>query len=149
MANQVERAAGSIYDLGYRHYEGPRLGRWHAVTSLYTHSLRGVFGLGRHHSSKVIPFGLAVIALLPAVVQVGFVALAEEAKDILRPDDYYEFIQWPMALFVAAAGPFALLFACPPALRLRLGKSGLSGDCSAHPHARAAGDGVPGGRPGR
>jgi ABC-2 type transport system permease protein len=105
MARPVEQAAGSIYDLGYRTYGGVRLGRRHAVTSLYTHSLRGVFGLGRHHSSKIIPFGLAAIALLPAVVQVGIVALAKEDIDVFRPDDYYEFIQWPLALFVAAAGP--------------------------------------------
>jgi len=105
MARPVEHAAGSIYDLGYRNYEGVRLGRWHAVTSVYAHSLRGVFGLGRHHSSKIIPFGLAIITLLPAVVQVGFVALAEETVDVLRPDDYYEFIQWPLALFVAAVAP--------------------------------------------
>jgi len=105
MARPVEHAAGSIYDLGYRRYEGARLGRWHAITSVYTQSLRGVFGLGRHHSSKIIPFGLAIITLLPAVVQVGFVALAEETVDVLRPDDYYEFIQWPLALFVAAVAP--------------------------------------------
>jgi ABC-2 type transport system permease protein len=105
MAHQVERAAGSIYDLGYRSYEGVRLGRWHAITSVYTHSLRGVFGLGRHHSSKVIPFGLAIITLLPAVVQVGVVALSREPVDVFRPEDYYGFIQWPLALFVAAAGP--------------------------------------------
>jgi ABC-2 type transport system permease protein len=105
MANQAERAAGSIYDLGYRSYEGARLGRWHAITSVYTHSLRGVFGLGRHHSSKIIPFGLAIITLLPAVVQVGFVALSQEATDVIEPSDYYEFIQWPLALFVAAVAP--------------------------------------------
>ncbi len=105
MARPVEQAAGSIYDLGYRSYEGARLGRWHAITSVYTHSLRGVFGLGRHHSSKIIPFGLAIITLLPAVVQVGVVALAKETVDVFRPDDYYEFIQWPLALFVAAVAP--------------------------------------------
>jgi ABC-2 type transport system permease protein len=105
MAHQVERAAGSIYDLGYRNYKGVRLGRRHAVTSLYVQSLRGVFGLGRHHASKIIPFALAIITLLPAVVQVGVVALAEEDIDIFRPDDYYEFIQWPLALFVAAVAP--------------------------------------------
>lgn len=105
MARPVEQATGSIYDLGYRSYEGARLGRWHAITSVYTHSLRGVFGLGRHHSSKIIPFGLAIITLLPAVVQVGVVALAKETVDVFRPDDYYEFIQWPLALFVAAVAP--------------------------------------------
>jgi ABC-2 type transport system permease protein len=105
MARPVEQAAGSIYDLGYRNYEGARLGRRQAITSVYTHSLRGAFGLGRHTSSKIIPFGLAIIALLPAVVQVGFNSLAHEVVDVFRPEDYYEFIQWPLALFAAAVAP--------------------------------------------
>ncbi len=105
MARPVEQAAGSIYDLGYRNYEGVRLGHWHARTSVYTHSLRGVFGLGRHTSSKIIPFALAIIALVPAVVQLGVVSLADEVVDVFRPEDYYEFIQWPLALFVAAMAP--------------------------------------------
>jgi ABC-2 type transport system permease protein len=105
MARPVEQAAGSIYDLGYRSYEGARLGRWHAITSVYIHSLRGAFGLGRHTSSKIIPFGLAIVALIPAVVQVGIVSLAHDVVDIMQPEDYYEFIQWPLALFAAAVAP--------------------------------------------
>ena len=105
MARPVEQAAGSIYDLGYRNYEGVRLGRLHAITSVYIHSLRGAFGLGRHTSSKIIPFALAIVALLPAVVQVGFNSLAHEVVDVFRPEDYYEFIQWPLALFAAAVAP--------------------------------------------
>ncbi|HLQ49004.1 MAG TPA: ABC transporter permease, partial [Candidatus Dormibacteraeota bacterium] len=38
---------GSIYDIGYRRYEGPRLGRAHAIRSLFFHSLRSTFGIGR------------------------------------------------------------------------------------------------------
>lgn len=105
MAHPGEPAAGSIYDLGYRSYDGVRLGRRHAVASVYTHSFRGAFGLGRHTSSKIIPFALAIMALLPAVVQVGFNALADEVVDVFRPEDYYEFIQWPLALFAAAVAP--------------------------------------------
>ncbi len=66
MQGPAESAAGSIYDLGYRNYEGVRLGRRHAILSLYIQSLRGVFGFGRHTSSKIIPMGLAIVALLPA-----------------------------------------------------------------------------------
>jgi ABC-2 type transport system permease protein len=105
MARPAEQAAGSIYDLGYRSYEGARLGRRHAITSVYIHSLRGAFGLGRHTSSKIIPFGLAIVALLPAVVQVGVNSLSHEVVDVFRPEDYYEFIQWPLALFAAAVAP--------------------------------------------
>ena len=97
---------GSVYDLGYRAYEGVRLGRAYAILSLYLTSLRGVFGLGRHTSSKILPFGLAILALVPAVVQLAFVAVAETVDfEIISADDYYEFIQWPLALFVAAVAP--------------------------------------------
>ena len=108
MSGQAESATGSIYDLGYRKYEGVRLGRRHAVSSVYIQSLRGVFGFGRHTSSKIIPIGLTIVALLPAVIQLGVISIAKDtipASDIFRPWDYYEFIQWPLGLFVAAAGP--------------------------------------------
>jgi len=108
MLEPAESAAGSIYDLGYRNYEGARLGRWHAILSLYIHSLRGVFGFGRHTSSKIIPIGLTIVALLPAVIQLGWISIAKDtivASDIFQPSDYYEFVQWPLALFVAAVGP--------------------------------------------
>ena len=97
---------GSVYDLGYRAYEGVRLGRLHAILSLYLVSVRGIFGFGRHTSSKILPFGLAILALVPAVSQLAFVAVAETVDfEIISADDYYEFIQWPLALFVAAVAP--------------------------------------------
>ena len=97
---------GSVYDLGYRSYEGARLGRAYAILSLYLTSLRGVFGFGRHTSSKILPFGLAVLALIPAVIQLGVVAVTETVDlEVISPDDYYEFVQWPLALFVAAVAP--------------------------------------------
>ncbi len=108
MSEQAESATGSIYDLGYRKYEGVRLGRWHAAFSLYWQSLRGVFGFGRHTSSKIIPIALTVITLLPAVIQLGWISIAKNtiaASDIFKASDYYDFIQWPLALFVAAVGP--------------------------------------------
>lgn len=105
MAEPVESAAGNIYDLGYRRYQGARLGRYHAVLNVYWQSLRGVFGFGRHNPSKIIPIGLAVIALIPAVIQLGFVALSKETIEVFKFQDYLEFIQWPLALFVAAVGP--------------------------------------------
>jgi len=97
---------GSVYDLGYRTYGGVRLGRRHAILSLYVMSLRGVFGLGRHTSSKILPIGLAILALSPALVHLGVIAASETIDfEIISPDDYYEFVQWPLALFVAAVAP--------------------------------------------
>jgi ABC-2 type transport system permease protein len=100
-----ESTAGSIYDLGYKRYEGARLGRRHAIWALYVYSVRGVFGIGRSLSNKVGPIGLAIIALLPAVVQLGIAAIAPEDIEVVEPEEYYEFIQMVLAVFCAVVAP--------------------------------------------
>jgi ABC-2 type transport system permease protein len=95
----------SIYDLGYRRYDGPRLGRRYAVASLFVYSLWSIFGLGRSVWAKVFPFGLAAIALLPALILLGVAALAPEEFELAQPEDYYGFISIVLALFCAVAAP--------------------------------------------
>ena len=81
----AETRTGSIYDLGYRNYDGPRLGRRHAILSLYLFTLRGAFGLGRRTSSKIIPIIITVIAFLPAIAQLGIAALVSDDVDVITP----------------------------------------------------------------
>ena len=100
-----ESTAGSIYDLGYKRYEGARLGRRHAIWALYIYSVRGVFGIGRSLWSKVGPIGLAIIALLPAVIQLGVAATAPEDIELVEPEEYYGFIQIVLAVFCAVVAP--------------------------------------------
>ncbi len=100
-----ESTAGSIYDLGYKRYEGSRLGRRHAIWALYIYSVRGVFGIGRSLSSKVGPMGLVIIALLPAVVQLGIAAVAPADIEVIEPEEYYDFIQIVLAVFCAVVAP--------------------------------------------
>lgn len=101
----TEPRGGEIYDLGYRGYDGPRLGRPYAILSLYLYTLRGAFGIGRRASSKVIPIVITVIAFLPALVQLGVAAIVSEEVDIIRPENYFGFVQVPVALFCAAIAP--------------------------------------------
>jgi ABC-2 type transport system permease protein len=101
----AEPTVGSIYDLGYKRYEGARLGRRHAIWALYIYSVRGVFGIGRPLSSKVGPIGLAIIALIPAVVQLGIAAIAPEDIEVVEPQDYYGFIEVVLAAFCAVVAP--------------------------------------------
>jgi len=98
-------AAGSIYDLGYRRYQGVRLGRRHAVWALYLHSLRSVFGIGRSFWAKAASFGVLAIALVPAVVQLGIAAVAPRDIDVVPPEDYYAIIEPLLAVFCAIAAP--------------------------------------------
>jgi ABC-2 type transport system permease protein len=100
-----DTTAGSIYDVGYQRYEGVRLGRRHAIWALYIHSLRSVFGIGRSLSSKVGPIGLAGIALLPAVIQLGVASIAPADIEVIRPEDYYFIIQIVLVVFCAVVAP--------------------------------------------
>lgn len=106
-------ATGSIYDLGYRRYDGPRLGRRHAVATLLGHSLRAVFGLGRSGRAKVAPLGLGAIVALPALVSVAFGALAGPAApaDVnpISLEGYLTFVQTVLVFFVAAQAPELLV----------------------------------------
>ncbi len=101
-------AGGSIYDLGYRGYTGPRLGRRHAVRALYVHSLKWTWGIGRGGRAKIAPFALTALALLPAIVVSGVRALggprAEELVPI-GPATYPTDIQTLLAFFVIAQAP--------------------------------------------
>ncbi|MGI8925089.1 MAG: ABC transporter permease, partial [Tepidiformaceae bacterium] len=101
----VEPSTGNIYDLGYRRYEGARLGRRNAITALYWHSLRTAFGLGRRPSSKVFPFALAALAFVPAAAQLAVAALASDIIELISHEGYYGYTQVILALFVAAIAP--------------------------------------------
>lgn len=105
---------GNIYDLGYRGYEGERLGRRGAIIALLTHSLRTAYGLGRGARSKVVPMGLAVFAVLPALLALGIVALvsqagpAGDALEAISPIRYstvFPIIATLVMLFCASQAP--------------------------------------------
>lgn len=105
---------GSIYDLGYRGYEGPRLGRRAAIVALFTHSLRTAYGLGRSTRSKVMPVGLVLLAILPSLLALGIIALiaqvgpAGEAVEAISPIRYstlFPFIAVLVFLFCASQAP--------------------------------------------
>ena len=94
-----------IYDLGYRSYDGARLGRVYAAFSLYTYTLRAIFGLGRSAMSKVFPIGLAIIAAVPALIQLAVAAIAPEEFEYTSPENYFGFVSLVLALFCAVAAP--------------------------------------------
>ncbi|MEU6545639.1 ABC transporter permease [Streptomyces sp. NPDC046859] len=94
-----------IHNIGYRSYDGPRLGRSYATRSLYSQSLRGAYGLGRSVKSKVLPMLLFVVMCVPAAIMVA-VAVATKAKDL--PVDYTRYaiiMQAVISLYVASQAP--------------------------------------------
>ena len=94
-----------IYDLGYRGYDGPRLGRRDAVATLFWASLRAAFGLGRTGRAKIVPWGLAAMLSCPAAVAVAIAALAPRRPVPFNYDNFLWDMQHPVALFVAAQAP--------------------------------------------
>ncbi|MDG2113777.1 MAG: ABC transporter permease subunit [Actinomycetota bacterium] len=99
----TDEPTGEIYDLGYRTYDGPRLGRRYALRSLFVLSLRNTFGLGRTPLPKFLAFGLTFLAFIPAIVQLIIGAVVGAADfEFLEPHTYYGTIQVVIVLFIAA-----------------------------------------------
>jgi len=101
-----QSASGAIYDLGYQRYDGPRLGRSAAITTLFWDSLRAAFGLGRSGRAKIIPWGLTVFMLIPAAIQSAAAALVPGGQVQIANYDTYLWGGVPLlSLFVAAQAP--------------------------------------------
>ena len=96
---------GAIHDIGYRRYDGPRLGASYIVRSLFLETLRGAFGLGRSARSKVMPFLLLVVMVLPAAVMgivtgyFGFPSLP------VRYTEYVLIMQVVVTIFLGSQSP--------------------------------------------
>ncbi|MFD8720240.1 ABC transporter permease [Streptomyces sp. NPDC059629] len=97
-----------IHDIGYRGYDGPRLGRGYARLSLYSQTLRGSYGLGRSVKSKVLPMLLFAVMCVPAAIMVA-VAVATKAHDLPVSYTRYAIImQAVISLYVASQAPQAV-----------------------------------------
>ena len=101
----LPETSGTIYDLGYRHYEGPRLGRRGAIGAIIGAGLRAVFGLGRSGRSKILPWGTLVLGLMPAVVAVAIRVLVGDIVDLYSYANYLWGIGALLPIFLAAQAP--------------------------------------------
>ncbi|MFG3254085.1 ABC transporter permease [Streptomyces sp. NPDC048172] len=101
----AQRGQDVIHNIGYREYEGARLGRAYARRSLFSQSLRGAYGLGRSAKSKVLPMILFAVICMPAAIIVA-VAVATKADEL--PVGYSEYVlmlQPVIGIFIAAVAP--------------------------------------------
>lgn len=99
----TDRATGVIHDIGYQRYEGPRLGRAYTSRSLFVHSLRGAYGLGRSAWAKVLPIGLISLSCVAALVFV--VVNAQLPAPILNYVGVATTFSYPTTVFVAVVAP--------------------------------------------
>ena len=104
---------GAIFDLDYRRYEGKRTSRTAIRWSIVRDGVRRILGLRRKARRKVLPWGRILIAVLPAIVNVGFQVLAEGfgAQEglldelLISHSDYFGITFWVTLLFIALATP--------------------------------------------
>jgi ABC-2 type transport system permease protein len=106
--NGVAAAGGGgvIHDLGYRRYEGERLGRPGILRALYWHSLRSAFGIGRGPRAKIVPILAFILLCLPAIVNAISVAQHPGSTPIVFYDTYtYRLRSLIVLIFIAAQAP--------------------------------------------
>jgi ABC-2 type transport system permease protein len=97
--------ADVIHDIGYRGYDGPRLGRGYARVSLYGQSLRGAYGLGRSAKSKVLPMILLGVMCAPALIMVAVAVFTHMDKLPVQYTRYAVLLQAVVTLFTASQAP--------------------------------------------
>lgn len=104
MPNPSE-AQGVIHDIGYRPYDGTRLGRAVVARSLFVTGLRNCYGLGRSGRSKALPFLLLAVMALPALVLVAVMVQLKLDHQLLAYSRYVMVTQLVVSVFVAAQAP--------------------------------------------
>ena len=102
------RETGAIHDIGYRRYDGPRLGTAYIARSLFVTSLRGAFGMGRSARSKVMPFLLLAVMLLPALIIAAVVVITKADELPIEYTSYAVHLSAVVFLFVGAQSPQAV-----------------------------------------
>jgi ABC-2 type transport system permease protein len=95
--------SGVIHDIGYRTYEGERVGRLGIVRALYWHSLRSAWGLGRGPRAKIVPFLALVIMCLPAIANAF--SVSQTGVHAIAYDQYMFRFQLVLVLYLAAVTP--------------------------------------------
>jgi ABC-2 type transport system permease protein len=109
----VTGRAGTVYDRGYRPYDGPRGGRGAAIGAVYWASIRRALGFRRSWRQKVLPWMLLAIVTVPALVNVGIAYVTRDTVGrTIRIVTYREYVGVSSALllFVALTAPDVL---CP------------------------------------
>jgi ABC-2 type transport system permease protein len=96
---------GVIHDIGFRHYDGPRLGRGDLRRALYVESLKGAYGLGRSAKSKVMPAILLAAMVLPALIIALVAGLTNADKLPLEYTAYAIDLGTAVSVFVASQSP--------------------------------------------
>jgi ABC-2 type transport system permease protein len=94
-----------IHDIGYRHYDGPRLDRRRIRSALLLDGLRGAYGFGRAARAKVMPILLLTLMTVPALIVVVIATVMKADSLPIGEAAYPIYFQTLVALFVASQAP--------------------------------------------
>jgi ABC-2 type transport system permease protein len=100
---------GEVYDRGYKHYEGERLGRKHAIGALIRYSIQRALGLKKRWTAKIVPIIIYVVALGTVAILIGIESFLPQSETMSYAD-FFIFIFLVEGLFVATTAPEML---CP------------------------------------
>jgi ABC-2 type transport system permease protein len=95
---------GEIFDRGYLHYDGPRLGPAHAIWALTRYSMARALGIGRPWTAKVIPMLLYAAVAVPVAIAIGIRAFFP-AFEFLDYPAFFGAIFLLEGIFVALIAP--------------------------------------------
>jgi ABC-2 type transport system permease protein len=101
---QNGQAFGEVYDRGYQHYTGPRLGRAHAFRALTGYSMKRALGSKKRWTAKVVPVILYVAVAMLVIIPLGIQAFIDSAE-ILQYWDYFSVAWLILGVFVATIAP--------------------------------------------
>lgn len=95
---------GEVFDRGYKHYDGQRLGRGHAIWALTTYSMKRALGIKKGIGAKIIPILLYIGVLVPAI---GLIAVRGFLPQAMPIDyaNYFTIIFVMVGIFVATIAP--------------------------------------------
>lgn len=104
---------GTVFDIGYRNYDGPREGRGRSLRAVYRDGVRIALGLGRGGRAKILPWFFIVVLIFVAFIMAlmaGTVdrlqgAGAAERMDLPSHNDYYAIASLILFVFGAVVAP--------------------------------------------
>jgi ABC-2 type transport system permease protein len=99
------REHGVIHDIGYRHYDGPRLGRTYIQRSMFAENLKGSYGFGRAARTKVMPMLLLAAMCVPTLIIVVVASVTGGSELPVGYTAYLIQLQVVIAVYVAAQAP--------------------------------------------
>jgi ABC-2 type transport system permease protein len=109
-------AAGTVFDIGYQRYGGPREGRGRARMGVFKNGVRTALGLGRGPRAKILPWTFIIlltgIAFIMALVTGAALRLGgpDAAAQIPSHSDFYGIASIFFFVFAAVVAPELL---CP------------------------------------